>query len=160
MRKLKYTQAFTLIEFMVVMAIIMIVAGMMVGVGSSARNRARKAKAESMIASLEVAISMFNYDTGLYPPNTAGVMTPIGVVYDRLTNETDYGPGVLIPGWEGPYMEFNSEDIASGEVIDPWGTPYDYDRDTRSNNLSTFDLYSYGPNKTDDSGGEDDIINW
>ncbi len=46
---------------------------------------------------------------------------------------------------------------------DPFGTYYySYDNSSPSNNTASFDIYSYGPDKTDDSGvsTSDDITNW
>jgi hypothetical protein len=49
------------------------------------------------------------------------------------------------------------------EYKDPFGTYYySYDSSSPSNNTASFDIYSYGPDKTDDSGvsTSDDITNW
>jgi prepilin-type N-terminal cleavage/methylation domain-containing protein len=46
---------------------------------------------------------------------------------------------------------------------DPFGTYYySYDSSSPSNNTASFDIYSYGPDKTDNSGAStsDDITNW
>lgn len=91
----------------------------------------------------------------------------------------------------GPYFEPNEDDIvlqtiasnfttwnsqfkaSSGNdyapvIIDPWGMPYVYDRNSpegevviaANHNIKTIDMYSYGPNVVDEDGGEDDINNW
>jgi len=48
------------------------------------------------------------------------------------------------------------------EYKDPFGSFYSYDSSSPANNTASFDLYSYGPDKTDDSGAStsDDITNW
>ena len=49
------------------------------------------------------------------------------------------------------------------EYKDPFGTRYySYDSSSPSNNTASFDIYSYGPDKIDDSGvsTSDDITNW
>jgi len=46
---------------------------------------------------------------------------------------------------------------------DPFGSQYySYDSSSPSNNTASFDIYSFGPDKTDDSGAStsDDITNW
>ncbi len=87
----------------------------------------------------------------------------------------------------GPYIEFKRsqiEEVASTtftgtdtditiegingttriyQYKDPFGTNYySYDSSSPSNNTASFDIYSYGPDKTDDSGisTSDDITNW
>lgn len=43
---------------------------------------------------------------------------------------------------------------------DPWGNPYKYEWPTNKGNGKKPAIWSLGPNKTDDQGNEDDIINW
>lgn len=85
----------------------------------------------------------------------------------------------------GPYIEFKKsqiDEVASAVFIDnqpdikiegvngtkkvyqykdPFGSYYSYDS-TPSNNTASFDIYSFGPDKTDNSGAatSDDITNW
>ena len=151
MRKSKLTQAFTLIELLTVMAIIMIIAGMVVGVSTTARESARKRKSEVMIAALEIGISMYHADTGNYPTGDDG--TGCYFLYDLLTN-AEYGDGLSgggnpadIAGWRGPYMEFKTKDLnnVADEIIDPWGNVYNYDATNPiTHNTNSFDLWSIG----------------
>ena len=85
----------------------------------------------------------------------------------------------------GPYIEFKrSQIVGSGadfgsntatlsiegingtrEVFqykDPFGSYYSYNSSSPSHNISSFDIYSFGPDKIDDSGisTSDDITNW
>ena len=175
MKKFKFTQSFTLIELITVMVIIMIIAGLIIGVGGAAREAAKKRKAEVMIATLEVAISMYHMDTGEYSADDGG--TGCASLYDHLTNTGYNGepdPPADIPGWRGPYMEFKEKDLNDDEteIVDPWGTPYNYDRMTdeavadKWGNKESFNLWSNGPNTSNDSSGVgdtdygDDIYNW
>ncbi|MGR3303813.1 MAG: type II secretion system protein GspG [Candidatus Scalindua sp.] len=45
---------------------------------------------------------------------------------------------------------------------DPFGRNYSYDSSSPSNNTASFDIYSFGPDKNNDSGADasDDITNW
>ena len=53
------------------------------------------------------------------------------------------------------YVEAASHEMnAAGEFIDPWGTPY------RLLPGSPSQVYSYGPNHLDESGGGDDVASW
>jgi type II secretory pathway pseudopilin PulG len=146
------------------MVIILIIAGLMIGVGGSAREAAKKRKAEVMIASLEVAISMYDADTAQYP----GQNDTNATLVDNLINDSG------VNGWRGPYMEFNERDLNdSNEVVDPWNAAYEYAimenkdpaTDTVWGNDNSYNLWSNGPNLNDDSGDGnhnygDDIYNW
>lgn len=162
----KYTQAFTLIELLAVMVIILIIAGMFVGVSGPASQSAKKRKAEVMISALEVAIGMYKADTGSCPPTGTGAAPDPGsqTLYDHLTNTTAYGTGgsSAITGWSGLYMNFRGGDILGGQILDPWGTPYNYSYGAWTNNPypGSFDIWSDGPNKQSDWGSVDDIKNW
>lgn len=181
MKKLKFTQAFTLIELVTAMVILMIIAGLIVGVGSSARRKALETSAESMIATLEIAIGMYHMDTGVYPLEIDAAVggTPNIVLCDYLTNRNHQpdGNGTItypeVEGWQGPYMEFRDRDLsAGGAVIDPWSTPYNYAiMDTNPapptvwGNTGSYNLWSNGPNIDDNSSDGDtefgdDIHNW
>ena len=161
------SRGFTLIEILAVMVIIMIIAGLFVGVSGPASQSAKKRKAEVMISALEVAIGMYKADTGAYPPNTGNTW----IIDDLKDNSTS------VVGWGGPYMEFKREDYqgknpASKIIVDPWGQPYNYDPKTITpphdppHNTNSFDLWSDGPDTRNGMGdtttpdGKDDITNW
>lgn len=60
----------------------------------------------------------------------------------------------------GPYI--SSKMFAGGQdgsIVDTWGTPYVYTC-PGIHNRSSFDLYSCGPNTTDERGRGDDFPNW
>ncbi|MDR4498599.1 MAG: type II secretion system protein GspG [Candidatus Scalindua sp.] len=85
----------------------------------------------------------------------------------------------------GPYIEFKRSQIAGSgtdfapdtatlsiegingtreifQYKDPFGSYYLYNSSSPSHNISSFDIYSFGPDKIDDSGisTSDDITNW
>ena len=148
MKKLKLTQGFTIIELISVMVIIMIIAGLVVGTGRKVRENAMITEAETMIAALEIAIGMYHADTGVWPSD------------DFMWQDLYEDASGIGSSWRGPYMEFDSSDFSNGDLVDPWGTPYMYTADAPNNNLSSFDLWSYGPDREDDSGFPDDVTNW
>ncbi len=165
MKKPKMTQGFTIIEVTVVMAIILIIAGMVMGVGRKARIMAMEARAETMIAALEVAIGMYHADTSAYPDESSNAT----LVTDLTELPSAAGS---IDGQRGPYMEFKDKDLSSSgsEVVDPWGNAYDYMimegyGGTKWGNTNSYNLWSHGVNDTDDSGDGntnygDDIYSW
>ncbi|MBM3253702.1 MAG: prepilin-type N-terminal cleavage/methylation domain-containing protein [Candidatus Omnitrophica bacterium] len=138
---------FTLIELIVVMAIIIILAGAVSGTSQIARKKALTSKTKAAISSLETALSMYETDCGVFPPSGNSNM-----VSELI------GPSTQT-GWNGPYMTFKSSELSGGAFIDPWGSPYVY-TNPGAHNTSSVDIYSLGPNKTDESGTGDDINNW
>ncbi len=163
----KMTQAFTLIEFVVVMAIIGIIAGMIVSVGGAARRQAKEAKAKAMISGLEVAISMYRSDVGSWPPDDSAA-TGSESLYEHLTDTAQFGPTGTAPitGWRGPYMEFKESDLnnAQSAIVDPWDNLYQY-IDQSWFDINRYAVWSMGQDGQDDSSDgnndyDDDIGSW
>jgi len=141
-------KAFTLMELLVVMAIITILAGMAVGGAQMARKRGAITKAKAAIAALEAAIDMYELDVGEYPATGNAALTT------ALTDPSDPDPE-----WNGPYMRLKEGDLEGGAYLDPWGNPYVYNN-PGTHNESFYDIYSFGLNSKDEQGEGDDINNW
>jgi general secretion pathway protein G len=117
---------FTLIEILVVMAIIGMLAVMVAPNIFNQQAGAQRDAALSQISALEAALDTYRLDVGQYPDSLEGLV------------ENDSGRAA----WNGPYLR--------REVpLDPWGNEYVYDSDGRG-----FTLVSYGPDG--DRGGEGD----
>lgn len=127
----KKNNAFTAIELLAVIAIILTIIGIGLPAYNSFRNRGKIAKAKAVIAKLEMALEMYKTDFGEYP----GAL-------DALINVSN-------PSF-GPYID--SKDFSGGRFIDPWGTAYEYNKTTE-----TVSILSYGPDKG--KGTNDDISN-
>lgn len=121
MRFLDRRGAFTLIELLAVISIIVILIGLVTPALHKAREAARKQKARAMVSSLEVAINMYYTDLGRYPGGL-----------DKLVNPPDN---------YGPYMD--NKDFEGAKFMDPWGKEYKY-RQPGSHNRKTFDVWSAG----------------
>ncbi len=107
---------FTLMELMVVIAIIVLLAGIMVPNLAGRIEKAKITKAEADIAAIEGALAMYETDTGRYPPTT------LHELKDWLTG-VDTGTGVDVnapeaKNWHGPYIK--------GIEQDPWKQDYVY----------------------------------
>lgn len=133
-------KGFTLMELLVVLAIIGILAGMLSVGAEAARSRAYRAQAETMISTLEMAISMYETDMGVFPADDgAGATTCVGLV-TALSNPTGQPPA-----WRGPYINFRPSELSAGSLVDPWARTYRYDSSSPPNNTATYDLWSEGP---------------
>jgi general secretion pathway protein G len=130
------TPGFTLLELLVVVAIIGVLAGY-VGpryfsqIGKSEVNAAR-----AQIDALEKALDQYRLDTGGYPNAELG----LGALLARPNNE---------PKWAGPYLK-------KALPPDPWGRPYVY----RPTGQGSFAIISYGKDGQPGGTGENaDISN-
>jgi prepilin-type N-terminal cleavage/methylation domain-containing protein len=158
----KHLTGFTLLELLVVVALIVILAAFLIPALDRARERAQIAATETMISNLRLAISMFETDTGVLP-----ALTHPGL----HTNLTTSGP----LGWNGPYMEFKAEDLrpitGGQEIIDFWGSAYSLSTTPPTPPITTpptppppaghrVYIWSWGPNRVNNTGGVDDITSW
>lgn len=131
-------RGFTLLELLVVVAIIALLVGYVAPRYFSQVGKSEVSLARAQIDSLEKALDQYRLDTGHYPSTEQG----LAALQTRPANE---------PKWSGPYMR-------KAVPPDPWGQPYRYQS---PGSHGEFDLYSYG--KDGQSGGEGeaaDIGNW
>lgn len=116
---------FTLIEILVVMAIIAMLAVMVAPNIFNQQAGAQRDAALSQISTLEAALDTYRLDVGEYPDSLDGLM------------RNDSGRA----SWNGPYLR---REVPK----DPWGNDYVYDVNGRE-----FTLLSYGADGA--RGGED-----
>ncbi len=120
--------AFTLIELLVVISIIALLAGLALPALSNAINSAKKAKANSMINQLKVAITAFNTEYGTWPGDNPGTapaqiqnITLYPVLVGASANATSEAAGNTR---DIPFMEFATADLDSStaptQFVDPW----------------------------------------
>jgi type II secretory pathway pseudopilin PulG len=63
--------AVTIIELLVVIIIILILAGLVLSIGSYVQNKGARARAETEIAAISAALESYKADNGIYPANSA-----------------------------------------------------------------------------------------
>lgn len=135
-------RAFTLIEILVVVAIIGLLASVLLkGVGNSFDTAQVKVARIFIQTGLRTSLDRYKMDIGSYPSSAEGLSALL--VAPANANEN----------WHGPYAEADGGKLQP----DPWGEPYQY-RFPGTKNKTKYDLFSKGPDKTE--GTEDDIGNW
>lgn len=158
-------EGFTLIELLIVVAIIIILSGLAVTNFLQVTERSKRAEAESFIAQLETAISMYKIDQGCYPSDERGSASLREALSPEPTS-TIYGDSQ----GKSPYIEFKDNQVNSyGELLDPWHKgkndrihtyfyKADFDRIPFTgppfHNRSSYDIYSKG---SDGKSGTDNI---
>src|SRR6267142_1670741 len=75
----RHYNAFTLIELVVVVGIILILAGLVLSTAGYARKKGARARAETEIAAMSAACENYKADNGVYPRGPASAIT-IGTV--------------------------------------------------------------------------------
>lgn len=141
--RMKARRGITLIEVLVVLAIIGLVATIVAINVLPERDRAAVRKARIDIGVLESALDSYRLDMLNYPTTEQGLAALVSPP-SGLANADNYRPG----GY-----------IKKGAATDPWGRPYVYKLPGERG--GAYDLYSLGPKGAE--GGADDktlIGNW
>jgi len=136
------SRAFTLLEVMIVIVIILAIAGLVTVNLMGTRAKATVAKVEIQMKSLRDALNQFNLDFNRYPTDDEGITA----LWDKtkLAEESEQAK------WR-PYVETPIPE-------DDWGTAWVYRQIGENAPEGKFDLLSSGPDK--EEGTEDDINVW
>lgn len=129
---------FTLIELIVVVAIIGLLAGLVLPQFIKQEEKATAKAVKAQIELLGTALDTFRLDVGRYPTSQEGL---------QALNQRPGG----VDRWDGPYLK---KEVPS----DPWGKPYIY---KSPGDHGPYDIISYGADGM--AGGQDnnrDITSW
>jgi general secretion pathway protein G len=130
-------KGFTLVELLVVMAIIAMLAALVAPKIFPKLGKGKQSAAKAQIELLGQALDQLRLDTGRYPSTQEGL------------NALMTDPGM--DGWEGPYLKKTVPQ-------DPWGKPYSYQS---PGTHGEYDLSSHGRDGAPGGEGEDkDIPSW
>lgn len=124
--------AFTLMEVMLVLVILVIMGGLAVSVFTGQQASAYKRTAQVQVDSLAADCMRYQLDCNRFPDSL-----------QDLRNQP-----ANAPNWAGPYT---GKDIGN----DPWGNPYQYAYPGPRSNMEKPDIWSWGPNGV--NGDDDDI---
>ena len=136
----KTSDAFTLIEIMVVVVILGILAATIIPQFIGTTQDAKVSAAKSQIAELESALERFYVHMDRYPTAEEGLAVLVTAPADAESK------------WRGPYIKQLRND--------PWGNPYQYSF-PGTHHPTSFDVWSRGSDGADGGEGDAaDIGNW
>ena len=137
----KTSDAFTLVEIMVVVVIIGILAATILPKFIGVTHDAKVSAAKSQTAELESALERFYVHMDRYPTADEGLK----VLVDAPANDEN-------KKWRGPYIK--------QLLNDPWGNPFQY-AFPGTHHPTSFDVWSRGADGQDGGEGDNaDIGNW
>lgn len=130
---------FTLLEMLVVLAIMgllaAIIAPQVLKYLGSSRSQTAKVQVQNVVAALE----LYRLDVGRYPSQEEGLPAVVAAP-------------ATAAGWNGPYLQ------KSAALNDPWGAPYLYRIPGKHGEI---DVYTLGSDKAEGGTGEAaDVGNW
>ena len=130
--------AFTLLEIVIVIALIALLAGLAIKQGGGIFDEQRAKITRLYVEStLKMPLTRYKIATGDFPSTEDGLQA-------LVTRPASAGDR-----WSGPYVDKLD--------LDAFGSPYQY-RYPGTHNAGGYDLWSMGPDKKD--GTADDIGNW
>jgi general secretion pathway protein G len=118
----KRDSGLTLLEIMIVLAIIALIAGLAAPRLMQNYGRAQGRSAEIQMTNIKGAVQMFYLDVGRYPTEAEGLQALLAAPADAK-------------GWRGPYVDDDKS------ITDPWGRVYLYHSPGKT---KPFDILSYG----------------
>jgi general secretion pathway protein G len=133
-------QGFTLIEVLVVLAILVLLAGLVTPRVLRALGGGKEKSARIQINSLQAALDGYVLDMDDYPDTEVGLQALV----EEPGDTDDSGR------WDGPYLDELPRD--------PWGNDYQYEYPPSRGKGDRPDIWSYGKDGEDDT--DDDIVSW
>ena len=164
MKRMNGSRGFTLIEILVVVAILAILSSLLLGAVVAARTRAKNMAVQATLQGLSAAIERYEGDFTDYPPSDGDSSGLLGAenLYECLMTTSKSGPYITKPS------DFPSVEGSRGKPMfcDAWNRPIRYwhhhDYGNKVPNKHTFRLISDGANGQFENGdaSSDDIVNW
>ena len=157
--------AFTIIELLIVMAIIIILAGLVLGISGYAHEKGARSRAEAEIAAMSAALENYKADNGIYPsdpstqaldpttkPDFSSYATASLYLYKTLSGSDE--KRAPITGAKS-YFAFKPNQLSPADgksdiqaIRDPFGNSYGYSTKRSATGSGgynpTYDLWSTG----------------
>jgi len=148
-KKTRPVGAFTLVELLIVIAIIAILASLVLAASSGVQKKGARSRAEGEIAALGAALESFKADNGDYPSNSVSNSSA-----SLVTNLMPTNGGKV-------YYEFKSKWLNGNNYLDPFGYSYNYiyTNGSPNNGTNNYDLWSTAGNSSDTNSSHW-IKNW
>jgi type II secretory pathway pseudopilin PulG len=177
--KFRHSAAFSVVEVLVVMGVIILLAGISFGMIAGIQSARMKSIAQAEIILIERALANFNAEYGDYPitegiENNAITLSKAllgwknfqrksnkmvdltDIPYDGIQAFID--PSKFI--YQGEMPKSSEEMPRNIKLVDPWGQPYVYAyKDSEEWDNFSFVLYSKGPDSSDTPLPKDGVIN-
>ncbi|MBN2292894.1 MAG: type II secretion system major pseudopilin GspG [Pirellulales bacterium] len=138
---------FTLVEVLVVMAILVLLAGLVAPRILGSKKKANIQTATTQIGSFKSALDRYALDMDTFPTTEQGLQA---LITEPEADEESAGGGKS--RWDGSYL--NSDVLPT----DPWGNAYQYVYPPTHGKGDSPEIWSFGPDGEDDT--EDDIVSW
>lgn len=142
MKRRQRREAFTLLELMIVLVILVLLFAMVGPRLLGSQKKADIKAARIQIGNLESALKMYYINMRSFPSTEDGLQALIAPPSDENKARK----------WDGPYLDDNVL------PVDPWDNPYEYVYPPEHNQRDFPDIWSLGPDGEPDT--DDDITNW
>lgn len=160
-------RSFTVTELLVAIAIVVILAGILIGGIGYAGRRADEARTIAAIQTLTAALDAYRAEKGFFPPCTSAQDVKFYRKSGDLTLVLNNQEYKFVNQQGRPFLELNTLSSAATEKSkaetfkDAWGNALRY-QCPGTNNKGAFDLYSKGPDGKESNDDEklDNIANW
>ena len=139
-------QGFTLVEVLVVMAILVLLAGLVAPKVLGSKKKADIGTAKTQIGALKGALERYALDMNEFPTTEQGINALVEQPDASEKGESSGGK------WDGPYL--TTEQMP----LDPWGNAYQYEYPATHGKGKEPEIWSYGPDEQDDT--DDDLVSW
>ena len=167
-----HTQGFTLIEMLVVVAIVVTLVTLTLGIMGWSETKKQEESARIAVNQLSMALEQYKSETGNLPEDSKDGALSSNALYVALFSDPDSlgrpeeGAKVYYPdldpnlgkGAGKGKAKFVQKQKGIYVIIDPWGQPYRYRRGFNEGNREgknpDFDIWSFGKDGRDNTGDE------
>lgn len=169
-----FSSAFTLVELLAVIGIIVLLAGIIIGSATYANRKALESRTRSQLHQITLALEMYKNTVGYYPTSPSDWVRQYAISHDSSStyatvqtnnNSALFRALIMKDGSGAQYYEYKPEQIqvtsSVTNLVDPYGNFWGYlcySGSTNQYNSRSYDLWSFGLTTTDPTNSL--ICNW